>query len=62
MVTDMILLSRIENEENSFEWQAVPLEYLLEESIFRINPLLKEKGVRVDIHQTFFKWYKVAFG
>jgi signal transduction histidine kinase len=49
MVQEMILLSKLENEKNTFEWKTVPVSYLIEESIFRIHPLLKDKGITVGI-------------
>ncbi|MGE5704568.1 MAG: sensor histidine kinase [Clostridia bacterium] len=49
IVTEMILLAKLESEEDIFQHQPVPVKTILEETVTRLNPLRVQKGLQIDI-------------
>ncbi|WP_042163688.1 sensor histidine kinase [Paenibacillus gorillae] len=49
IVTEMILLAKLESEEGIFHMDKVPVRELIAETIERINPLLVKNGLRVEL-------------
>ncbi|TNJ63290.1 HAMP domain-containing histidine kinase [Paenibacillus hemerocallicola] len=49
IVTEMVLLSKLESEEGIFHMDRVPVRELIAETLERINPLLVKNGLQVEI-------------
>ncbi|MFE5317253.1 sensor histidine kinase [Paenibacillus sp. NPDC056579] len=49
IVTEMILLAKLESEDGLFQTAAVPVEELVTETIERMNPLLMQKGLSIQV-------------
>ncbi|MBP1995722.1 sensor histidine kinase [Paenibacillus eucommiae] len=50
IVTEMILLAKLESEEGIFHMDHVPIQELIKETLERINPLLVNNGLRVEMN------------
>ncbi|RXZ83088.1 sensor histidine kinase [Paenibacillaceae bacterium] len=50
IVTEMILLAKLESEEGIFHMDRVPVRELIEETLARINPLLVKNGLRIEMN------------
>jgi signal transduction histidine kinase len=50
IVTEMILLAKLESEEGIFRMDRVPVRELIAETLARINPLLVKNGLRVEMN------------
>ncbi|REK75776.1 sensor histidine kinase [Paenibacillus paeoniae] len=49
IVTEMILLSKLESEEGIFHMDRVPIQKLIAETLERINPLLVKNGLQIEM-------------
>ncbi|WP_028563017.1 sensor histidine kinase [Paenibacillus pinihumi] len=50
IVTEMILLAKLESEEGIFHMDRVPVRELISETLERINPLLVKNGLRIEMN------------
>jgi signal transduction histidine kinase len=50
IVTEMILLAKLESEEGIFHMDRVPVRELIAETLERINPLLVKNGLQIEIN------------
>ncbi|MBB6670827.1 sensor histidine kinase [Cohnella nanjingensis] len=50
IVTEMILLAKLESEEGIFHMDRVPVQELIAETLERIDPLLVKNGLRVEMN------------
>lgn len=55
IVTEMILLAKLESEEGVFQSAAVPIHELVTETIERMNPLLMQKGLKIQVQDETLK-------
>ncbi|KOR87998.1 sensor histidine kinase [Paenibacillus solani] len=51
IVTEMILLAKLESEEGIFHMDRVPVRELITETLERINPLLLKNGLRIEMNE-----------
>ncbi|MFF2481661.1 ATP-binding protein [Paenibacillus sp. NPDC058071] len=49
IVTEMILLAKLESEDGIFHMDRVPVRELISETLERINPLLIKNGLRIEM-------------
>lgn len=49
IVTEMILLAKLESEDGIFHMDRVPVEDLIAKTVERINPLLVKKGLNIEV-------------
>ncbi|MCC3371998.1 cell wall metabolism sensor histidine kinase WalK [Cohnella sp. REN36] len=50
IVTEMILLAKLESEEGIFHMDRVPVRELVTETLERINPLLVKNGLQIELN------------
>ncbi|GGG85922.1 sensor histidine kinase [Paenibacillus radicis (ex Gao et al. 2016)] len=49
IVTEMILLAKLESEEGIFENFDIPVQNLITKTVERMNPLLLDKGIHIEV-------------
>ncbi|MFF2093926.1 sensor histidine kinase [Paenibacillus sp. NPDC058174] len=49
IVTEMILLAKLESEEGIFEDFDIPVQNLIAKTVERMNPLLLDKGIQIQV-------------